>query len=217
MPPECKTPPRPVAEALSEFVTPENLIRSDNAWKLLGGGTMRPFVPLPRGPACIVPGILFTVTTVPENLLNLSPAEADARLRAFAAESGQPSYRATQVLRRLWVNPAASFADMTDLPAELRQQLAARFTLPRLEVVARQQSRDGTQKFLFRLHDGQTIETVAIPADINVIAEYPVAVVADATQPKLAAAWIALLLSPAGQRGLAQAGFMAPMRGERTP
>ena len=110
-----------------------------------------------------MPGILFTVTTVPENLLNLSPAEADARLRAFAAESGQPSYRATQVLRRLWVNPAASFVDMTDLPAELREQLAERFILPRLEVVARQQSRDGTQKFLFRLHDGQTIETVAIP------------------------------------------------------
>jgi 23S rRNA (adenine2503-C2)-methyltransferase len=103
------------------------------------------------------------VTTEPQNLLDLVPAEADAALRAFAAEVGQPSYRATQVLRRLWVNPAPDFAAMTDLPAEFRAQLAARFALPRLEVVARQQSRDGTQKFLFRLHDGQTIETVAIP------------------------------------------------------
>ena len=101
--------------------------------------------------------------TEPQNLLNLVPAEADAALRAFAAEVGQPSYRATQVLRRLWVNPAADFAAMTDLPADFRAQLAERFILPRLEVVARQESRDGTQKFLFRLRDGQTIETVAIP------------------------------------------------------
>ena len=99
----------------------------------------------------------------PLNLLNLVPAEADAQLRAFAAEVGQPSYRATQVLRRLWANPVASFDGMTDLPAEFRAQLAARFELPRLELVAHQQSRDGTRKFLFRMRDGQTIETVAIP------------------------------------------------------
>ena len=99
----------------------------------------------------------------PENLLDLVPAEADARLRAFAAEVGQPSYRATQVLRRLWTNPVAAFEEMTDLPAAFRAQLAERFILPRLEVVAQQKSRDGTRKFLFRLDDGQTIETVAIP------------------------------------------------------
>ncbi|MBA3889310.1 MAG: 23S rRNA (adenine(2503)-C(2))-methyltransferase RlmN [Gemmatimonadaceae bacterium] len=101
--------------------------------------------------------------TEPLNLLNLAPAEADARLRAFADEVGQPSYRATQVLRRLWTSPVADFAGITDLPAEFRQQLGEHFTLPRLEIVAQQKSRDGTQKFLFRLRDGQTIETVAIP------------------------------------------------------
>ncbi|HEY9229403.1 MAG TPA: 23S rRNA (adenine(2503)-C(2))-methyltransferase RlmN, partial [Gemmatimonadaceae bacterium] len=41
--------------------------------------------------------------------------------------------------------------------------LAARFELPRLEVAVRQHSTDGTQKFLFRLADGEAIESVAIP------------------------------------------------------
>jgi 23S rRNA (adenine2503-C2)-methyltransferase len=47
----------------------------------------------------------------------------------------------------------------------LRSALAERFVIPRLEIAARQRSSDGTQKFLFRLADGQTIETVAIPED----------------------------------------------------
>jgi 23S rRNA (adenine2503-C2)-methyltransferase len=98
-----------------------------------------------------------------ENLLNLVPADAEARLAAAMAELGQPSYRTGQVLRRLWEVPAASFADMTELPAALRTALDERFELPRLELAVRQESTDGTQKFLFRLRDGEAIETVAIP------------------------------------------------------
>ena len=98
-----------------------------------------------------------------ENLLTLVPADADARLREFFAEAGEPVYRVAQVMRRLWVNPAPGFDAMTELPKSLREQLEARFTMPRLDVMTRQQSQDGTQKFLFRLRDGQAIETVAIP------------------------------------------------------
>ncbi len=101
--------------------------------------------------------------TAPENLLNLTPDEAEVRLRAFAQEVGEPPYRGSQVARRLWTNPAADFEAMTDLPKAFREQLAARFTLPRLELVTRQLSADGTEKFLFRLADGEAIETVAIP------------------------------------------------------
>jgi 23S rRNA (adenine2503-C2)-methyltransferase len=97
------------------------------------------------------------------NLLGMRPTEADAALRAFAAEVGQPSYRASQVLRRLWQDPVADFTEITELPAEFRTQLAENFELPRLELMARQKSSDGTEKFLFRLRDGQAIETVAIP------------------------------------------------------
>ena len=97
------------------------------------------------------------------NLLNLTPNDAEAALTAAMAELGQPSYRMGQVLRRLWQAPVASFSDMTELPVALRAALEERFTLPRLELAVRQSSTDGTQKFLFRLQDGEAIESVAIP------------------------------------------------------
>lgn len=102
------------------------------------------------------------------NLLNLVPDEAERRLREFAVAHGEPAYRGTQVARRLWKTPAPSFEAMTELPAAFRRLLAEHFALPRLEVVARQVSVDGTQKFLFRLPDGQGIETVAIPEGARV-------------------------------------------------
>ena len=97
------------------------------------------------------------------NLLNLAPEEANQTLVAFMAEAGEPAYRARQIVHRLWQHPASDFDEMNDLPLGLRQQLAERFTMPRLMVDTHQQSSDGTQKFLFRLSDGQAIETVAIP------------------------------------------------------
>ena len=101
--------------------------------------------------------------TLRENLLNMVPSEAAASLATAMSALEQPSYRVGQVLRRLWEVPAASFDDMTELPVALRAALDERFTLPRLELAARQASTDGTQKFLFRLHDGEAIETVSIP------------------------------------------------------
>src|SRR3954469_717516 len=92
------------------------------------------------------------------NLLDLVPARAEEELRAYMAEIGAPSYRAGQVLRRLWINPARSFDEMKELPAELRQSLGERFDLPPLELAVEQKSTDGTRKFLYRLHDKEAIE-----------------------------------------------------------
>ena len=97
------------------------------------------------------------------NLLNLGPADALVELTAFLAKEGEPPYRARQILRHVWTKPVASFGEMSDLPRSLRERLALRFSLPRLAVDTDQQSSDGTRKFLFRLADGQAIETVAIP------------------------------------------------------
>src|SRR5215204_1234544 len=74
------------------------------------------------------------------NLLDLVPARAGEVLRDYMAEIGAPSYRAAQVVRRLWVNPARSFEDMKELPSALRAQLAERFDLPRLELAVEQKS-----------------------------------------------------------------------------
>jgi 23S rRNA (adenine2503-C2)-methyltransferase len=100
---------------------------------------------------------------VKTNLLNLDPSAAAQVVREFAVAHGEPVYRGGQVVRRLWHTPVATFEEMTELPKAFRAALDEAFELPRLEIASRQKSIDGTEKFLFRLHDGQHIETVAIP------------------------------------------------------
>ena len=73
---------------------------------------------------------------------------------------GHKPYRARQIAD--WVHD--DFAGMTDLPAELREQLAGMFPAQQLEQVRLSGSKDTTRKFLFRLPDGQFIESVFIPA-----------------------------------------------------
>ncbi|HYU51818.1 MAG TPA: 23S rRNA (adenine(2503)-C(2))-methyltransferase RlmN [Gemmatimonadaceae bacterium] len=98
-----------------------------------------------------------------QNLLNMLPSDAEALLRGFAVEHGGKPFRGSQVLRHLWQSPVESFAAMTDLAVAFRTLLDEHFTIPRLTVAMRQTSSDGTEKFLFRLEDGEFIETVAIP------------------------------------------------------
>jgi 23S rRNA (adenine2503-C2)-methyltransferase len=85
-------------------------------------------------------------------------------LESKFTELGQPKYRARQVLRWLYSKRAKSFAEMTDLPATLREMLAAEFAFGGLEPVRKLGSHDTTQKFLFQLGDGSLIESVLIPA-----------------------------------------------------
>lgn len=109
-----------------------------------------------------------TVATVaaapaPGTLLDLTPPEARARLEAWCAEHGLPRYRAGQALRRLWRAPLTDWAHATELPLEVRQQLDRSLPLPRLIADTIQQSSDGTRKYLWRLADGEAIESVLIP------------------------------------------------------
>jgi len=77
---------------------------------------------------------------------------------------GATSYRATQVADWLYKRRVESFEDMTDLPHALRGQFAEIFAFNPLEIVRVLGSRDTTRKFLFRLIDGNLIESVLIPA-----------------------------------------------------
>ena len=77
---------------------------------------------------------------------------------------GQPAYRGKQVADWLYKKRVGSYEEMTDLPQVLREQLAAEFAFPQAEVVRVLGSKDTTQKFLFRLRDGNLIEAVLIPA-----------------------------------------------------
>ena len=87
-----------------------------------------------------------------------------AGLAALVADLGQPRFRAGQLERWLYGRGARSFAEMTDLPAGLRETLAGRLALPWPEIVERQQSSDGTRKYLVRLGDAATVEVVGLPA-----------------------------------------------------
>lgn len=84
-------------------------------------------------------------------------------LEAFARDLGQPAFRGRQLYRWLFGKGATSFDEMTDLPAAFRARLAEVATIGRLEEVRRQQGRDGTIKFLFRLASGREVESVLIP------------------------------------------------------
>ncbi|MGH7936301.1 MAG: 23S rRNA (adenine(2503)-C(2))-methyltransferase RlmN, partial [Chthoniobacterales bacterium] len=81
----------------------------------------------------------------------------------FAAQ-GEPAYRAKQVADWLYKKRAASFDAMTDLPAATRARLTEGFSFVGPEVVRVLGSKDTTRKFLFRLSDGNLIESVLIPA-----------------------------------------------------
>jgi 23S rRNA (adenine2503-C2)-methyltransferase len=86
-----------------------------------------------------------------------------AGLAAFLAEMGERPYRARQLYRWVYHRGAERFADMTDLSAATRAKLEARAALPSIQVVRDTASADGTRKLLFRLDDGETIESVWIP------------------------------------------------------
>jgi 23S rRNA (adenine2503-C2)-methyltransferase len=78
---------------------------------------------------------------------------------------GQPAWRASQIVRWLYQRGAGTFADMTDLPAALRDELAAGFSLGFPAILERRTSSDGTRKYLLELADGVAVETVGLPAD----------------------------------------------------
>src|SRR5438067_1335242 len=73
-------------------------------------------------------------------------------------------YRAKQIVDWLYQKRAGSFEEMSDLPQALRDRLGRDFGFGNLETVRVLGSEDTTRKFLFRLGDGNLIESVLIPA-----------------------------------------------------
>ncbi len=81
----------------------------------------------------------------------------------WLTEKGQAPYRARQIFEWIYQRQANSFAEMTNLGKKLREQLARTFEIRRLEIAGTEVSKDGAQKLLFRLGDGNHIESVLIP------------------------------------------------------
>jgi 23S rRNA (adenine2503-C2)-methyltransferase len=78
-------------------------------------------------------------------------------------ELGQPRYRGRQLFQWVQARRATSLEAMTSLSLQLRAELAQRVTVSRPEVAREQRAADGTRKYLFRLQDGEEIESVLIP------------------------------------------------------
>ncbi len=77
------------------------------------------------------------------------------------AALGEKPFRAGQVYEWLHVKHVGDFARMSNLSKALREKLAGEYDIYTVSPVERRQSKlDGTNKFLFRLHDGNTVESV---------------------------------------------------------
>lgn len=86
-------------------------------------------------------------------------------LEAFFSSWGKERYRARQLSRWIYRRHVEEFSAMTDLSREFREELlrSCRVSSPPAERV--ETSSDGTEKFLFRLEDGETVESVLIPEE----------------------------------------------------
>ncbi len=74
----------------------------------------------------------------------------------------KPAFRAKQIYTWLYHHYVDSFEQMKNIPKEIREQLEAEYILTPLKIVVVQNSKDGSRKYLFELHDGHTIEAVLL-------------------------------------------------------
>ncbi|BBG66836.1 ribosomal RNA large subunit methyltransferase N [Hydrogenimonas sp.] len=73
-----------------------------------------------------------------------------------------PKFRAKQIFNWIYQQHVDRFSEMENIPKKLRAELDERYTISPLEIVQKQKSRDGSIKYLFRLHDNHTVEAVLL-------------------------------------------------------
>lgn len=95
------------------------------------------------------------------NLLNMNMAT----IQDYFTGLGEKPFRGRQVFKWMHQQGVASFSDMTDISKSLRAQLAKNACIKPPEIASQEISSDGTYKWLLRLDDGNSIETVFIPEE----------------------------------------------------
>ncbi|MFF5993264.1 23S rRNA (adenine(2503)-C(2))-methyltransferase RlmN [Lysinibacillus sp. KU-BSD001] len=96
-----------------------------------------------------------------ESIYSLRPEE----LQEWLKEHGEKPFRAGQIFDWLYNKRVKTFEEMSNLSKGLREKLEANFALTTLSTIIKQESTDGTIKFLFQLQDGYSIETVLMRHD----------------------------------------------------
>ena len=76
---------------------------------------------------------------------------------------GQAKFRAKQIADWIYKKGVTNFSEMTNLSSKLREELSQKYCFGHLEIAISQISKDGTEKRLYRLPDGQMIESVLMP------------------------------------------------------
>lgn len=89
------------------------------------------------------------------NIYDLEPSELSSVLEG-------PSFRATQMLNWVYKKNVADFKEMNNLPKEYREVLGDKFVVGSLSLLKKEVSSDGSEKYLFGLADGKTMETVLL-------------------------------------------------------
>lgn len=90
-------------------------------------------------------------------------ALSDKEIFAFIRDEKLPDFRGRQILHWIYEKYAQSISEITEFSLDLRDRLSKNSFISNLNMLERKISTDGTQKFLFRLSDNETIESVAIP------------------------------------------------------
>ncbi len=91
-----------------------------------------------------------------ENIKNYNLEE----LKEKILELGEKKYRAEQIFNWIYKENITSFDDMVNLPLTLRDTLKEKFDLHIFKIITKQESKDGTKKYLFDVLDGNAIESV---------------------------------------------------------
>jgi len=89
-------------------------------------------------------------------------------LAKILVDQGYKKFNALQVFEWVYAKSVFDFEKMTNVSKELKAYLGETFSLDRLKALTHQQSQDGTQKFLFELADGFSIESVLMLQDYGV-------------------------------------------------
>ncbi|MFN8377297.1 MAG: 23S rRNA (adenine(2503)-C(2))-methyltransferase RlmN [Anaerolineae bacterium] len=104
------------------------------------------------------------MTAIPDHRIDLYSLDATG-LETLLGGWGEPAFRARQIWDWLYVQRAPDFDSMRNVPKSLRERLKTETRMGVLELAAEQESSDGTIKRLYRLVDGQLIESVLMEYD----------------------------------------------------
>ncbi len=91
----------------------------------------------------------------------LKPTILDFTKEELAKEI-KPAFRAKQIYNWIYARYVNNFSEMNNIPKAMKEDLESRFILDPLKILTKEESNDGTIKYLFELPDGKTVESVLL-------------------------------------------------------